>query len=270
MKVICDHCGNEFRRNPAALKYKHHFCSKDCLGAFYAGKTHPKKEKIEITKTCVICGKDISYRGSAAIRCKECQKYYTNAVKRAERDKERENLNCAACGVDIRERNARAIYCFECARKRNIESCKRYNREHKEVRRRAQRKYYIKNKVEINRKAIIYNRERRRKLKHRKYYETYINKNREKVLERKRLWAKNNREKINKTRREWYHNNKEKCKEYSKKCRVRQREKREKEISIDKIAVKVVLNKEYGGVLGKDLVEKYGGKKCSVQNVKMI
>jgi len=262
LRVICDYCGKEFFRNPARLKYKYHFCSRHCSGSFKNGitriqKNEIKKEEIIITKTCIICGKDISYRGNKSIHCKECQRYCINAVRRVRRKLEKKYPNCISCGGDIRERDGHAIYCYECARKRNIKCCTRYNKTHKEVHNRAQRKYYQKNKKEINKKMVIYQRERRRILKSRKYHKNYYKKNKEHILKRNKVWVKNNRDKVNVYQRNWYHTNIDHCKEYVRKYRKKQKEKIPVKICIEKTSLTVIPNKEYDGMLGKELIKNY-------------
>ena len=264
LKVICDYCGKEFCRNPAQLKYKNHFCSRYCAGQFMKGKTYTIKKKItneeiKITKVCIVCGKDISFRGNRSVRCKECQKYYHNASRRAKR--KRKYLNCISCGIDIRSRDYHAMYCYDCARKRNIESAKKYNKSHRDICQRAQQKYYKKNKVKINRRLVIYKRERRRKLKQRKYNNIHYKKNEEHILKRKKIWTKNNRDKINASRKKWYQKNIDRCKEYSRKYREKQKGKVPTKICIDKTCVTVLSSKEYDGVLGEKLIEKYMVKK---------
>lgn len=264
MKVICDYCGKEFRRNPARLKYKHHFCSRYCAGCFMTGTTYTRKkkseeEKVKITKICVICGKDISYRGHMSCRCEDCQKYYENAKKRAGR--KRKYPTCLSCGDDIRKRNPHAMYCYECLRKRNIECCKRYHKLHREIHTLAQRKYYQKNKKEINRKGVIYQRKRKWKLKRREYDKEYYRKNKKQILKKTREYTKKNRTKINAYQRKWHKENIARCKEYARRYRNKQKGKKPTKICIGKTTLFVLPDKEYDKLSGRELIENYRLKK---------
>ena len=100
-----------------------------------------------------VCGEDISELSSHSFRCKKCQRDYNNFKRREKRAKEKEGIIriCEQCNeTDISDRHPRALICWNCRRKNAAKANHNYWLEHREEHRKAQQKYYDKNKKKIS------------------------------------------------------------------------------------------------------------------------
>lgn len=65
--INCDHCGMAFSRQPCQLRGARRLCSRACFDAI---------RRVSVTKTCIICGREMTYRKSSAeaiVSCKHCR-----------------------------------------------------------------------------------------------------------------------------------------------------------------------------------------------------
>ena len=130
-----------------------------------------RKEKIAsqtIITHCVKCGKDISELGNRSFRCEKCQRDYNNFKRREKRVEERQGIIriCEQCNkTDITDRHPLAKICWKCRRKNAARACKDYNLNHKKEHGEAQQRYYDKNKKNIMKANLKYQKKQRKKKK---------------------------------------------------------------------------------------------------------